>query len=953
MFKNTEDISAPDLSKGLNTQLNVLAVTKQQSPNMIDVRVNYDGSLEKRLGSNTQNAIILSNSAGAGFSPDSANSLSTSLSSYWKLDETSGNRKDFVGGIDLSDSGNTVYSSGIRNQAALFNASTGQALYSTDGTKISRNGNFSFSSWIYLNSTSTTLQRTILSKKDLAQGGNLVTLLHMDGADGSTTITDSELTPKTWTASGNAQIKTNQSKFGGASARFDGTNSYISTTNSTDFDFGTGDFTIDFWMRFNTTATSYFFNRGNGTTAIFWNSGLNVLDVYINNSAVIAYNWTPNSAQWYHIAVSRQGTNLQLFIDGVSVSSVSNSSSISDNASFLLGFFGSGPNYFDGWIDEFRILKGLAAYTATFTPPTTAYSNPSTQMQFQYWLYVDTDNKVVFDVSSSGTTANGSVRSNSFGTLTTSTWYNTVAWYDSSNSIIGVSVNLATNSASYTNGVMTNSAPFTVGALSGGAGMFFDGRVDETAYWTKALIGTDRTNLYNSGSSSSYNSSFVNWPWASFDFGASSLRWLTVAAGTGLYASSNLGVTFVTFATDRTATYQYLDRSKNVLVATSEAYDTPLAWSGSAGTYATILNNSAPSCKYNINFQGFLILLNSSTRKRGFFYNDENTQLTGAWTNNFDIPSSADDEITSAFVLRRYLYVSTRYKIFRISYVGGNPDWSFTEIKNWGFVPRTAKKIILTNNSNAQGGVSYSIGEVVMGLTWDRKVKIFDGSGDQIISNNIERDNSLCEFAIEKISYLGSGPIVSFAETNPNENVYKLCVSIGPTSDQTTHFINYDGRAFGWYPYSNMHFNCMCMAESANQRFLMAFDRSGLCHMMDSGNLDGNQTIISEQFDSPVIFNKSPSQSTKGKKIDFFFSNTTSGEIKFYDRIDFSNSFNLRRKFVINGSTQKISHYESIDISETFNTYQFRITASDGTQEPWRLQRWDFFNQGLGIGRNE
>ena len=66
-----------------------------------------------------------------------------------------------------------------------------------------------------------------------------------------------------------------------------------------------------------------------------------------------------------------------------------------------------------------------------------------------------------------------------------------------------------------------------------------------------------------------------------------------MAAGSGLYTSSNLGLTFVNIATDRTAGYQYLDRSKNVLIATSDAYDNNLYWAGSAGTFAASLNSNS------------------------------------------------------------------------------------------------------------------------------------------------------------------------------------------------------------------------------------------------------------------------------------------------------------------------------------------------------------------------
>lgn len=951
MFKNLEDLNSPDNSKGLNTQLNLLALQKTQSPNMMDVKVYYDGAIEKRLGSNTQNTVVIANSAAAGFSPDSSGVLLTNLTAYWPMNEASGSRKDIINNIQLLDSGGVIFTGGIKNQAALFNINTAQCLYTDNPPLMTGNTSFTLSAWVYLNSLTGGTQRTITSKRDQAAGGGTVLLLHCDQKP----YIDNSASAKSITTAGSCALDTTIFKFGtGAVSLTDGSSAII-IGSSNDFTFNANDFTIRFWYysvggpvnggmwySMGTNAGDFGLQYVNGTIAM-WKNG-----VQLTSPSVTMSNNT-----WQFIEVCQSGTSFYYFVDGTNKQVVNNNVVCgTNNTAFRIGCYQNGAtNYIGGLIDEFEVIKGTAAHTANYTPPTAPTTNPATASKIEHWLFVDTDNKVTFNVSSSGTAFNGTVKADSFGALGTATWYNTVAWLNGSNNQLGISVNLSVNTASYTNGIITASAPFTVGAISNGAGYFYDGRIDEVGYWKRALTATDRTNLYNSGTGNTYTNAFGPDPWASFDFGASALRWLVCAAGTGLYASSNLGVTWVNIATDRTATYQYLDRSKNVMIATSENYDTPLYWAGSLGTYSAVLNNSAPSCKYSINFQGFLILLNSATRKRGFFYNDENTQLTGAWSNNFDIPSSGDDEITAAFVLRRYLYVSTRYKLFRVSYVGGNPDWQFVEIKNWGFVPRTVKRITLTNNTPG-AGFYYSIGEVAIGLTYDQKIRIFDGSGDQIISNNIEKYNGQCDFALEQIPYGGSGPIISFAETEPSQNVWKLCVGVGVDSTQTTHFLNYDGRAFAFYPYSNMKFNCMCMAESANRRFLMAFDRSGICHMMDSGNLDGNSTPINEYYDSPVMFDKTPSQSTKGFKTDLFFSNTTSGNIYFKDRIDFSNQFVMNKVIKIPGSTPYLTHYESADTPQTFNTYQFRITSSASTSSPWRLNRYDFFCKGLGVGRN-
>ena len=79
-------------------------------------------------------------------------------------------------------------------------------------------------------------------------------MLHMEGSDGSTTFTDE--IGKAVTANGNAQIDTAQKKFGAASGLFDGTGDYLTLANSNDWSFGSGDFTIDFWVNHATTPTS-------------------------------------------------------------------------------------------------------------------------------------------------------------------------------------------------------------------------------------------------------------------------------------------------------------------------------------------------------------------------------------------------------------------------------------------------------------------------------------------------------------------------------------------------------------------------------------------------------------------------------------------------------------------------------------------------------------------------
>ena len=250
MLKNVSDVTSEGKGKGLNTQGNILVLDKSQSPDMMNVIVRFDGSLEKRLGTNTQNSVIIAGSAGAGFSPTGG--ITSNLIAFWKMDESSGNRKDSFGGHTLIDNNLVPSDGGIRNKAAFFRAScSNYLLHANTSTLATGDVNFAISAWIYLNSTSGTVQRAIVSKKDASVGAQTVLLLHCDGTDASTTFTDSSSPAKTVTAVGDAQLDTAQFKFGTASGLFDGTGDELTVTDHADFDFGTGDFTIEFFVRFN------------------------------------------------------------------------------------------------------------------------------------------------------------------------------------------------------------------------------------------------------------------------------------------------------------------------------------------------------------------------------------------------------------------------------------------------------------------------------------------------------------------------------------------------------------------------------------------------------------------------------------------------------------------------------------------------------------------------------
>lgn len=209
---------------------------------------------------------------------------------------------------------------------------------------------------------------------------NVVSLLHLDGTDASTTITDQ--IGKVWTAFGNAQIDTAQSKFGGASVLFDGSGDYISTPDSDDWHLEIGDFTMECWYRPAAIGTRQFLcGQGNAGATDYRNcfeiTAAGLLRYFTGLGFVIDLTGTTTLSvdTWYHLAVTKSGTTWRLFLDGALEASTTNATSIANfSSSFHVGRLGAFNGlYTNGHIDDFRATKGIARYTAPFTPPTEAF----------------------------------------------------------------------------------------------------------------------------------------------------------------------------------------------------------------------------------------------------------------------------------------------------------------------------------------------------------------------------------------------------------------------------------------------------------------------------------------------------------------------------------------------------------------------------------------------------
>lgn len=216
-------------------------------------------------------------------------------------------------------------------------------------------------------------------------------LLHTEGSDAGTTFTDSSNNAFTVTANGNAKTSTAQYKYGSSSGLFDGAGDYLAIAQNDAFNVGTGDFTIEAWVRLTSQGNNYssiiasgktpfgagavyLMNVGTGAPIVA-NRRKFTFGTYEANPALVGTT-VANTGQWYHVAVTRQGSSIRLFVDGAVESSGTNTQSINFSTSGLRvggnGWDGN-PGSWNGNIDEVRITKGIARYTAAFTLPTEAF----------------------------------------------------------------------------------------------------------------------------------------------------------------------------------------------------------------------------------------------------------------------------------------------------------------------------------------------------------------------------------------------------------------------------------------------------------------------------------------------------------------------------------------------------------------------------------------------------
>lgn len=206
---------------------------------------------------------------------------------------------------------------------------------------------------------------------------SVVLAMHMD----DTGLTD--LKGHAVTLTGNVARSSTQSKFGGYSAAFDGSGDLASVASSSDFAFGTGDFTIEFFVRQAVPGSAVLIDcRPNS-----WSNGAYIL-MYVDASVIYLYVSSAvritgpvvSVGAWHHIALSRSSGSTRLFVYGTQAGATYADATSYISCPVNIGASGDLVWVLNGHIDDMRITKGVARYTANFAVPTEAFPNQPMQL---------------------------------------------------------------------------------------------------------------------------------------------------------------------------------------------------------------------------------------------------------------------------------------------------------------------------------------------------------------------------------------------------------------------------------------------------------------------------------------------------------------------------------------------------------------------------------------------
>lgn len=850
---------------------------------------------------------------------------------------------------------------------------------------------------------------------------NTVLMLHCDGADNGTVFTDSSSGAKTVTRVNSPVTKTAAKKFGTASAFFGSHSNYLTLADSSDWNFGSGLFTIDFWI--NDTDPNIA-NPGVGyapcgifeqatdsnnlfTSIIRYDTGatavprslqvvLRVAGVYVVS---ISSPSTSFDGTWHHVSIIRgwggDADSWVVCIDGVAGVPQTYSGTFPDFTGTLTigtNIVATGFDQLLNYLDEFRVTKGIARWTAAFVVPAYAYATPSylsipDSVDFNFgtgawaidcWLYT---NGNVGSTAADGIYTNrddGNSPAIIMYTFSNLVHVDYTSWSLSGTIplTLGVFNHVALTFDGVTkrlfiNGVLDVSVvdattlpnsglPIIIGSYdpTGGA-RAWSGFIDEfriskgAARWTTNF--TPPPLPYDT-----FNSSVTQVGFSVADYSDSNSHHKQIAhIGIGVYAYDQISNTKIDLRTSAPFVRSYNANIGGFFIQTYNDYSAPYYWDGIAATMS-VLSANAPGFKHSVEFQGYLLGFNTSATKMRCYYQLVGNIIGGgaAYSDFFTLsPAPNDDEVTSTFVLNGRLYAGTKYGIFRISFVGGVTIFEFKQVvSNVGVVPETAQVV-----------VTKYFGQVVLFLGADKRLYLFDGVNVKSVSDLFYYHNKDTDIAMDLIddNYKEN----AFAIFDTTRKIYRLFVT-KKASSQNYYCLNVDIESFAYYPFDNMKFSSGTVGyDNLLRPFVICADYTGALHKMFCVLNTDNGTAINEHYTSPLV-SVSTEVVKKGQVINIQATPSSSANFQIYDRVDFRRPWTLRQTLPIASSrdkflgqsfvlgsavlgSEKDAIYPQISASISFNAYQFKLLSDTPMAPAWEIIDITVAQSSLKYGKAE
>ena len=350
-----------------------------------------------------------------------------------------------------------------------------------------------------------------------AQFNQVTMLLHGDGTNGAqnNTFLDSSTNAFSITRNGNTTQGSFSPYGSNWSNYFGGSSDYLQIADSSAFTFGSGDFTVEFWIYSSNTSLTLIIGQNNGNeTATSFDvryNGTTISGNIFSSATNYAISESMSKNAWHHVAFVRNGTSLRIYVDGVSTSSTAVSTVSVNDSSNVLRIGASSETtpayYLNGYLSNVRIVKGTAVYTSNFTPSTT----PLTAITNTSFLTCQSNRFVDNSASPLTITTSGSPSVQRFNPFGTSTAYSTSVisgsgYFDGSGDYLEIANNTAldvgTGAFTLEGWMYRTSASLSDWRMFGptaNSGGFFGGRADKLGLG-RSNIAWDlesSTNVYN------------------------------------------------------------------------------------------------------------------------------------------------------------------------------------------------------------------------------------------------------------------------------------------------------------------------------------------------------------------------------------------------------------------------------------------------------------------------